>query len=565
MTLLKDIPASDRAEWIEQRCGLLLEHAGWPCLVASALLIWLPAWWDLANLDTLVVLLPIAILALALGRAEPARTRARWMGVLGIAFVIRLFTLAVGIRLGEVNGLRMLGPDGDLFFRTSRFLALTHRWPSPDTIGSPDVAHYYLFSGVLRVLSGGLFELRLMNAGIDALSAACAFSICAMLLPSRSSTAGTLVAIHSPLVYVATLDFWKDPSAILALLITIWAVLRLRHERRPTQTILLALAAAVAFAYLRGTRDYWAFYLEAASLMTCLLMAWQGVSWSRYRRLLAISLLIVACAEAGPRLVGIPLTPVTFVNQVRHVSMTEKMRERPKGSLDDLLGSSGDTGESGGVTGLLHPGFAPDKGVRRNSLTFGLVAFRKVWGPYVWVMPPVFSAYEILRGSYIMFPGTLVWYALIPSIALALAVTILDALRRRAPSWPLVWLAVYVSICLAQYFALNLSFRQRDGMFPLLIVFGLIGWSVGIRHRWWWRVHLGYALMLIALAAYHLSHRPSAQDVTSVGSERAYVAAVAGRGAHAGFVPSAIQPKQERTYTSCRPAASSRRATSSRS
>src|SRR5262249_23514440 len=155
------------------------------------------------------------------------------------------------------------------------------------------------------------------------------------------------------------------------------------------------------------------------------------------------------------RLVGIPLTPATFVNQVRHVSMTEKMRERPKGALDDLLGSSGDTGESGGVAGLLHPGFSPDKGVRRNSLALGLVVCRKVWGPYVWVMPPAFSAYEILRGSYIMFPGTLVWYALIPSIALALAVTILDALRRRAPSWPLVWLAVYVSICLAQYFALN--------------------------------------------------------------------------------------------------------------
>jgi hypothetical protein len=142
-------------------------------------------------------------------------------------------------------------------------------------------------------------------------------------------------------------------------------------------------------------------------------------------------------------------------------------------------------------------------------------------------MPPVFSAYEILRGSYIMFPGTLVWYALCPSIALALAMTILDALRRRVQSWPIVWLAVYVSICLAQYFALNLSYRQRDGLFPLLIVFGLIGWSAGIRHRWWRRVHLGYALMLIALAAYHLYHRPLAEGVTSVRSQPGHVSSAA--------------------------------------
>ena len=96
MTLLKDIPASARTEWIEQRCGILLERAGWPCLFASVLLIWLPEWWGLARLDTLVVLLPIAMVALALGRAEPSTTRARWMGVLGIAFVIRLFTLPRG-------------------------------------------------------------------------------------------------------------------------------------------------------------------------------------------------------------------------------------------------------------------------------------------------------------------------------------------------------------------------------------------------------------------------------------------------------------------------------------
>jgi hypothetical protein len=184
------------------------------------------------------------------------------------------------------------------------------------------------------------------------------------------------------------------------------------------------------------------------------------------------------------------------------------MRARPTGAMDTIFpaGNAGAVGESDVAP---RPVEARPAAPRFAAVMLGLTIFRKWWGPYIWIAPPSFSARDVLRGDYLMFPGMAVWYFLMPSIALALLTTMLTAVRGRPSSWALIGLALYVITCLAQYFALNLSYRQRDGLFPLVVAFGLIGWDQGRRHRWWWLLHILYFIGLAALAIVHLSIGPA--------------------------------------------------------
>ena len=39
---------------------------------------------------------------------------------------------------------------------------------------------------------------------------------------------------------------------------------------------------------------------------------------------------------------------------------------------------------------------------------------RKLLGPFPWVMPPSWDARTVLVGDYLMFPGMILWYLVLP-------------------------------------------------------------------------------------------------------------------------------------------------------
>jgi hypothetical protein len=97
----------------------------------------------------------------------------------------------------------------------------------------------------------------------------------------------------------------------------------------------------------------------------------------------------------------------------------------------------------------------------------------------------------------------LVWYALIPFLLVGMTRTATHS-RTAAGTWfgiVLVW--IFTVIYFAQYLTINLSYRQRDVMLPLVLMFAWIGirWSVE-RSNW----HRWYGIYWVLLAAMAVSH-----------------------------------------------------------
>ena len=502
-------PADRIAIWSES----FLRRVERPSLYAAPILMWLPVWLGLTPASSLLVFVAVGCLAWLLWRAEPIETRQMWAGVFALALCVRLVVVTLAIYVGAQNGLTQLGPDGQMYFsRSLKMAAEPWAWPSTVGFDTADVGHYFLFSAALRAFHSNLFGLRLLNAAIDALAAGCAFGIWTMVVPRWAALAGLLTALYTPLIYDATFDLWKDPSAMCALVFAVWAVLRASRATGARDLVLQSLVAGLALAYTYCTRMYWAFYLEVAAVFTLALIATTGVEWRRYRKPLVAGAVMVALCELGPHVLGWPYSIQAFRATLTHVTTTEQMTARPTGSMDVLGGRGAEARGRAGVSG--HGAEAGGRGAEVARLARGatgdtvrlaLTLFRKIWGPYVWVRPKVFTVREILRGGFMMFPGILVWYILLPSIVSGLAVTIVGALRGRATSWVLVWLAIYLVICLAQYLVLAQSFRQRDGLFPFLVLFAFLGWSWGHSRRWWRPFHYAYALGLLAVAGAHIA------------------------------------------------------------
>jgi hypothetical protein len=269
------------------------------------------------------------------------------------------------------------------------------------------------------------------------------------------------------------------------------------------------VGAGLVLAYVRCTRAYWAFYLELAIAGTATLMLWWRVNWPQYRLAALAGALMVLVAEVGPGLLGWPASPKLFVNQFRYVAVTEAMRARPTGSMDALIARApeAEVGKrNAGVAIKTTEDLTVGPGVMRHAVAYALAGFRKIWGPYIWVMPPSLRPGDVLRGDYLLFPGTLVWYVLLPSILLGITATLTDAIRSRPASWGLTAIAAYLAIALAHYLALHLSFRQRDGLFPLMVILGFAGWSRGRQFWWWTPLHVAYLGGLTLLAAVHFLH-----------------------------------------------------------
>ena len=132
---------------------------------------------------------------------------------------------------------------------------------------------------------------------------------------------------------------------------------------------------------------------------------------------------------------------------------------------------------------------------------------RKLLGPFPWVMPPSWDARTVLVGDYLMFPGMILWYLVLPLAVVGLVLVPWQALRRQEFAYPLLALTGFVGILFAQYLTLNLSYRQREFMFPFLALGATFAFSQRTDSKWPGRFYGVYLLGLLAFAALHLMIR----------------------------------------------------------
>ena len=98
----------------------------------------------------------------------------------------------------------------------------------------------------------------------------------------------------------------------------------------------------------------------------------------------------------------------------------------------------------------------------------------------------------------------LLWYALLPLIVVGLGGTAWRLLRRTETRFALVFLWFFAAVYFAQYLAINLSYRQRDVMLPILLIFACVGFPLVQSWPRWRTWYARYGLALVALACAHL-------------------------------------------------------------
>jgi hypothetical protein len=140
-------------------------------------------------------------------------------------------------------------------------------------------------------------------------------------------------------------------------------------------------------------------------------------------------------------------------------------------------------------------------------VTLAANAFRKFFGPFPWVMPQSWDPKTIMPSDTMLYPGMLLWYAVLP-LGLGGGLFLLwQTIQRRTVPLPLVIAAGIVAVFLVQYLVLNLSWRQREFMFPFLLVLAFFAVEQGWSNK---QVRYGYGAywaLLVLVAVAHLSVR----------------------------------------------------------
>jgi hypothetical protein len=140
---------------------------------------------------------------------------------------------------------------------------------------------------------------------------------------------------------------------------------------------------------------------------------------------------------------------------------------------------------------------------RARLISYPVNIVRRMYGPFIWIPPGDWSFRTLQAGDYLLYPGMLVWYALIPAVVIGLGVAGMG-LVRRSTNHGLAMLWFYCVVYFAQYLSINLSYRQRDVTLPVLLAFAWLGGEWAVRQEGWTRWYAGYWLLLAAMAAGHL-------------------------------------------------------------
>ena len=473
------------------------------------------------------------------------------VGLFGLALSARLVALIVLHSLAVSSGGPFLGLDSTAFLERSQLLA-ANAFAVPEhpitVFRDFGVAHYYVFAAAVRWLGVNLFGLQFLNCILIAAVAPLTYSWCRRVAPASALWIGLVVALHPSLITLGALDLLKDPSVLFFSSLAIWALVRLVGADSSRATALFALVASVALIYLRLDRFYIAAYVEGAGVVALLYLAMRARSFRWLPVVALMATLLVA--EVVPVRLGWPASHTIMLQAIGWARITPSIRDYSPGLFDNIDADdkpplNDDIGSRGRLDGVFNRGsqvgfvvaslpsgsqerpiLASDPravqpvaatrlleaieslpGPLRITFTASVNTFRRVYGPFVWVMPDRWNVRTILTNDYPMYPGMLLWYAFLPMIAIGLVRTgwqlvtgTIETGARVEFGLALVWL--FTCLFLGQYLITNLAYRHRETMIPFLFMFGLLGmpreWSRG------WKV--GYAAYWGALLVIAIGH-----------------------------------------------------------
>jgi hypothetical protein len=468
--------------------------------------------------------------------------------------LVQLATIALACRVAahvalygwaRAHGGPYLGPDSTVYFLVSRDLAsrdFATPVPFAAYFGSYDCAHYYLFAAAQRFLGADLFGLQTLNVALTALIGPLFYSIWRTLRLRHALPLGVGLAVYPSLVALSVNDLLKDPSVLAATVLGAWALVRITRVPSASGIAGLAVVATLALVYVRMSRFYIAAFLEAgvvASLGIGWLMAARaGGRPIRTRGPAAAGVLsAVLLVELVPAMAGWPLTPALMISAVSH-SMATPLMHTYAGGLADRVASSGpaaaepgdrpvplpeqaalpQAGSEAGAILRLPP--VPPATVRAAAepapslpvssavpafLRLPVNAVRKLLGPFPWVPPPSWDPKTILLNDYLLYPGVVAWYAILPMALLGVASTLWKPWRGGGLPLPLLALGLFITLLLVQYLALNLSYRHREFMVPFLAATAAAWLHAGPPPRAFRHVYRAYWALLAAMAAGHLA------------------------------------------------------------
>jgi hypothetical protein len=461
----------------------------------------------------LLVIAVAAGAALLVAGTEDAAHRSTSLNLFTWALLCRCLAVTACYALGVREGGPFLGPDSTTYFTKGGELAASafHLDMHPViAFGSYDVSHYYLFAAAIRYLHTDLFGLQVMNCAMIALAAPLMYGIARIMLPSAALVLGLAVALHPSLIALAAVDLLKDPSIIFGTVLLVWVIVRLTVERRPHAMVLYALAGLVAALYLRSGRFYSFAYLEFAFIATVVLL--------RFLRVPAFQRATAAVLVAGVFLTGEvllaraswPPSPIMVASTVSYVLDTPAMSQYAAGLFDRVRISSKSTktGDHDPIMAPVH--FGPKSG--RFAIVGTIVSsfanlFRRLYGPFVWILPSDWHFRVLQAGDFLLFPGMLVWYGLLPVIVVGLGATGWRIVTGTETRFGVVFLWFFSAVYFAQYLLINLSYRQRDVMLPVLLFFACVGAPYVVRMARWRTWYASYWIALVLIASVHILAR----------------------------------------------------------
>ncbi len=471
-------------------------------VAGCVMLLILPAVLIDANLSYLVVTVLFVGLAWLLARLNERSDRQAVLGLFALAFTLKFAALVFLHWVAIPAGGPFLGPDSTSYFAGSRLLASTmfvlpeHPIIAFDGTG---VAHYYLFAGVILVTGADLFALQLLNCGMLALVAPLTFLLCRAMIPNVALVVGVLTAVHPSLVVLGALDLLKDPSILFSTMLTLWALAEIMRGPGTAALIGFGGLAVVALSYLEMDRFYVAAYIEIG-IIVGLLLGWvrRRVGGTRWSAVVALALVIL-CSEFMISRLGFTPSLILMRPSVEYV-----LGGGWQPSVGEGLVPRSEASPSGAVDGATPP--RPSV-VTGSPMSFRLVSgavelVRRLYGPFVWVMPQRWDWREVLTHDFPLYPGTLVWYAIYPLIFVGLSKTAWRLVSERGSGDALVVVWTFTVLFLAQYLAVLFSYRHRETLAPFLLLFGVLG----LPERWTRHWTVGYAVYAALVAIMAIGH-----------------------------------------------------------
>lgn len=466
-----------------------LARAALPAVGFSILVFLLPYIAGAVDRSLAGVGLAVAALSLVLSLLEPKSSRRVFISIFAVALAAHVSIPALLAHFESPAGDIYLGPDGSGYWRGAQSLVNSGLWSGDHPaarFGTYDAAHYYVFAATLLGFGGGLASLQLLNVAMTALAGPIAFAFARRVLPGHAVLIGLLVGLHPSLIALSSADLLKDPLIAVATLAAFWAIAGLLDQGPVRSKMAFALLGVTALIYLRTDRFYVAAMLEAAVAVSLVIRLLRGglLSLDGVRRplqlsrvvALALLVLVLAGGELAPTIFGWPFSPAMVIGNAKVVQDTAALHEYAPGVLN--------------VQTPLP-----------QVVAFLANVIRRVFGPFVWVPPSELRLASLEAADFLLYPSTLVWYAILPFTIVGLLATLWRSLRGHTVHLAATALALFVMFDAGVYMTVNLSYRQREAVMPILLIFAILGIAVAAARHWRPRFYVGYLFCLAAIAA----------------------------------------------------------------